>query len=266
MAPERRERILARLAENGTVSVQGLAEELNVTRETIRRDLDQLEETGSVQRVHGGAVPAGSSSRAETSWHERRHRHSAAKQAIAQAALQFVPPAESGSMIVDAGTTTEALADLLAAQALQHGTHGSSRFLLTNAVPIAQKLSDAAAIDVEILGGQVRGLTGAVIGDQALGTLARRRADIAFIGTNGVDATFGLSTPDPAEAAVKSALIRAARRAVLLADSSKLGEASLVQFATLADLSVLITDQAPPPQLQAALDEADVRVIVAEPS
>lgn len=265
LALGRHERILARLAGNGTVSVQDLSEELNVTRETIRRDLDQLEQEGSLRRVHGGAVSADSLSRAETSWHERQHRHSEQKQAIARAALQFVPPAESGSMVFDAGTTTEALADLLAAHTLQQGDRSPSRLLLTNAVPIAQKLSDIDTIDVEVLGGQVRGLTGAVVGDQALTTLARRQADVAFIGTNGVDAAFGLSTPDTAEAAVKSALIGSARRAVLLADSSKLGVASLVQFASLKNISTLITDREPPADLREALEEAEVSLIVAAP-
>lgn len=264
LAPERHERILVRLRDNGTVSVQDLAEGLKVTRETIRRDLDQLETEGALRRIHGGAVPVTSASRTETSWHERQHRHADQKRAIAQVAMEFIPPAQSGSMIFDAGTTTEALADLLVAQTVQQNGHSPSRFLITNAVPIAQKLSDIETIDVEVLGGQVRGLTGAVVGDQALSTLSSRQADIAFIGTNGVDASFGLSTPDTAEAAVKSALIRAARRVVLLADSSKLGKTSLVQFAALRDISTLITDREPTPDLKAALTEAEVSLMVVE--
>lgn len=264
LAPERHDRILARLRSQGTVTVQQIAEELSVTRETVRRDLDQLESSGALRRIHGGAVPASSSSRTETSWRDRRSSRAAQKQAIAEAALDFLPPVGTGSLLMDAGTSTEALADLIAADARDAGPAGS-RVLITNAVPIAQKLSDVDAVDVEILGGQVRGLTGAVVGEQALETLARRQADVAFLGTNGVDAGFGLSTPDVAEAAMKSALIRAARTSVLLADSSKLGRSTLVRFAELKEISVLITDAEPDPGLRDALDAAEVTVVVAVP-
>ncbi|GAB3191649.1 DeoR/GlpR family DNA-binding transcription regulator [Nesterenkonia suensis] len=264
LAPERHERILAHLRVHGTVTVQQIAEDLSVTRETVRRDLDQLESAGSLRRVHGGAVPASPSSRTETSWRDRRSSHAEQKQAIARAALELLPPTDTGSLLMDAGTSTEALADLLAEEARDAETAGT-RVLITNAVPIAQKLSDVAAVDVEILGGQVRGLTGAVVGDQALDTLSRRRADVAYLGTNGVDATFGLSTPDAAEAAMKSAFIQAARTTVLLADSSKLGRSTLVRFAALKEISVLITDAEPDPTLAEALEAAEVEVIVAVP-
>ncbi|MGQ7786083.1 DeoR/GlpR family DNA-binding transcription regulator [Nesterenkonia sp. PF2B19] len=264
LAPERHDRILAHLRTHGTVTVQQIAEDLSVTRETVRRDLDHLENAGALRRVHGGAVPASPSSRTETSWRDRQASRAAQKQAIARAAVDFLPPVGTGSLMMDAGTSTEALADLIAAESRDAGP-AESRVVITNAVPIAQKLSDVTAVDLEILGGQVRGLTGAVVGDRALETLAGRQADVAFIGTNGIDAEFGLSTPDAAEAAMKAALIRAARTSVLLADSSKLGRSTLVRFAQLKEISVLITDAEPDPGLQDALDAADVTVVVAVP-
>lgn len=259
LAPERHERILDRLRRTGTITVQEIAADLAVTRETVRRDLDQLETTGALQRVHGGAVASSAPSRRETSLRQRQSEHSQQKRAIARQALSFVPSSPDASLLLDAGTTTEALAELLGAG--QHGSH--TRFLTTSSVPIAQKLAEVTALDVEVLGGKVRGITGAVVGAQAVATLSRRQADVAFIGTNGVDASFGLSTPDTAEAAVKSALVRASRQVILLADSSKLGQRTLVQFATLQEIDVLITDAAPHPELAHALAEADVRVIVA---
>ncbi|NDK32224.1 DeoR/GlpR family DNA-binding transcription regulator [Nesterenkonia haasae] len=259
LTPERHQSILARL-EDGPVTVQVLADRLHVSKETIRRDLDLLESQGSLHRVHGGAVPAGLVSRTETSLHDRLRRHTAQKQRIAEAARGFLPPADGGSMIFDAGTTTEALADLLAAESQVEGKH---RYLITNAVPIAQKLSTSPGVQVEILGGSVRGVTGAAVGPDTITALQSRRADVAFIGTNGVDATFGLSTPDSSEAAVKSAHICAARHRVLLADSSKLGQTTLVQFAALTDIDVLITDAEPVADLATALAEAEVQVVVA---
>lgn len=264
LAPERHERILTRLRTHATITVQQIAQEFSVTRETVRRDLDQLESAGVLRRVHGGAVSLTSTSRIETSWRDRRLSNSAQKQAIAHAALEFLPPPGTGSIIMDSGTSTEALADLIASES-QTGAPAESRMLITNAVPIAQKLSDLPAIDVEILGGQVRGLTGAVVGDQALDTLSRRQADVAFIGTNGIDVEFGLSTPDAAEAAMKSAFIRAARTSVLLADSSKLDRSALVRFAELKEISMLITDAEPPAPLREALEAAEVTTVVAGP-
>lgn len=89
------------------------------------------------------------------------------------------------------------------------------------------------------------------------------RPDIAFVGANGIHATFGLSTPDPEEAAVKAAFVTSARRVVALADSSKLDAETLVQFATLKDVDTLITDSEPSAELTAALADAGVDVVIA---
>lgn len=274
LPPERHGRILSLLAREGSVSVQQLADSLDVTRETVRRDLDQLESAGELRRIHGGAVASGSTSRTESSLQERLSRHSAQKQDIAAAALHHLPPEDGGSLIIDAGTTTEALADRIAAASNPNTTASAQPdagplprtgdlALLTTAVPIAHKLSSTGALDVEILGGTIRGITGAAVGQETVEALSRRRADVVFLGTNGVSSEFGLSTPDTAEAAVKGALIRAARKRVLLADSSKLGETSLVRFGGLEDLDVLITDAAPQPELAEALEAAEVDVVVA---
>lgn len=268
LPPERYGRILSLLTREGSVSVQQLADSLEVTRETVRRDLDQLESAGSLRRIHGGAVASGSTSRTETSLQERLSRHSAQKQAIAAAAVQHLPPEDGGSVIIDAGTTTESLADRIAAAAASGQPdadllpRAEGLALITTAVPIAHKLSSTGVLDVEILGGTIRGITGAAVGQQTVETLSRRRADVVFLGTNGVCGDFGLSTPDTAEAAVKTALIRAARKRVLLADSSKLGETSLVRFGGLEDLDVLITDAAPQLELAEALEAAEVDVVV----
>lgn len=264
LATERHDRILGRLRRDGTVTVAQIAEDCEVTAETVRRDFDRLARDGVLRRVHGGAIPAATNpahpSRAESSWKERQSRRAPQKRAIAAAALDYLPAAESAGIILDAGSTTEMLADLMLAEASDSHTP-RSRYLLTDAVPIAGKLADVEAFDVETLGGRVRRLTGAVVGDAAVETLRRRRCEVAFIGTNGIDADFGLSTPDPAEAAVKSAMIRAARSVVLLADSSKLDRCSLVSFANLQEVSVLITDADPMPPLRAALETAGVTVI-----
>jgi DeoR family fructose operon transcriptional repressor len=135
--------------------------------------------------------------------------------------------------------------------------------VITHALPIAARLSGEPGIALHFLGGKVRGLTQAAVGQSTVEAARRIRPDIAFIGTNGISAAFGLSTPDPEEAAVKAAFVHSARRIVVLADSSKLDAETLVQFASLKDLDIVITDSNPSPELAAALSDAGVEVVLA---
>ncbi|GAA1991440.1 DeoR/GlpR family DNA-binding transcription regulator [Microbacterium pumilum] len=259
-ATERQDRIAGLLAVEGRVSVVGLAETLDVTTETIRRDLDVLEQRGALRRVHGGAVPARTVSIAEPSITERMTVNSDRKAAIAQRALEVITVGFRGSLVFDAGSTTGAAASLLAERI---ATTGAQLEVVTHAVPVAHTLSLIPDIGLTVLGGQVRGLTAAAVGPATLGALDALRPDVAFIGTNGISAGFGLSTPDPAEGAVKSAIVKAARRVVAMVDSSKFGVESLVRFAALDEIDLLVTDEQPEPALAAALEEADVEVWIA---
>ena len=135
--------------------------------------------------------------------------------------------------------------------------------VITHSLPIASRLSGEPGIALHLLGGKVRGLTQAAVGQSTVEAARRIRPDIAFIGTNGIHAAFGLSTPDPEEAAVKAAFVQSARRIVVLADSSKLDAETLVQFASLKDLDTVITDTQPSRELADALAEAGVEVVVA---
>jgi DeoR family fructose operon transcriptional repressor len=260
-ALERHDSITELLRTEGRVVVAELADRFDVTTETIRRDLDSLEEAGLLQRVHGGAVSSGHTSVAELSLDERQQQQTPGKSAIARAAARLVPPTFVGSIALDAGTTTQAVAAELASWA--PATPGNVLTVITNAVPIASLLQHSPHIDLRLLGGRVRGLTSAAVGTATVEQIASLRPDIAFLGTNGISAGFGLSTPDELEGAVKTAYIRAARRVVAVADATKHGEEALMRFARLDELDTVITDTAPPADLQGALDEADVEVIVA---
>ncbi|HJV97526.1 MAG TPA: DeoR/GlpR family DNA-binding transcription regulator [Arthrobacter sp.] len=265
-AEERQQKIAELVAGSGRVSVTLLAERFRITTETVRRDLATLENAGTVRRVHGGAVAADRFSTTEESIKERAIQRPDQKLRIAQAALKFIPQSSSGSILIDGGSTTEVLADLLSRRtAVEPSTADPAAELvvITHAVPIAAKLSSTAGIALQILGGRVRGLTQAAVGQATVEAAQRMRPDIAFIGTNGIHAVFGLSTPDPEEAAVKAAFVRSARRIVVLADSSKLDAETLVQFASLKDLDTLITDSEPSPELTAALADAGVDVVIA---
>ncbi|MBD8703749.1 DeoR/GlpR family DNA-binding transcription regulator [Frigoribacterium sp. CFBP 13712] len=260
-ATERYESIADDLRTVGRVSVADLAVRFDVTPETVRRDLDQLEQSGLLQRVHGGAVAAGRSSIRELSLSEREGQHSPEKTAVASAAARLVPATFTGSIAIDAGTTTAAVAAQLATWV--PAETGTVLTVITNAVPIAALLQHSPHIELHLLGGRVRGLTSAAVGTTTVEQIQALRPDIVFVGANGVSAGFGLSTPDEFEGAVKAAYVRAGRRIVAVIDRTKHGEEALVRFARLPEIDTVVTDAAPAPDLADALAEADVEVIVA---
>lgn len=259
-ATERQNRIADGIAARGRVSVVELSGDFGVTTETIRRDLAALEGAGVLRRVHGGAIAPARASLVEPSLVERSATSGAAKSAIAARALDAIGTGYRGSVMIDAGSTTGLMAQLMPA----HVRHTDSLVdVVTHAIPIAHTLSDVAGIGLSVVGGQVRGLTAAAVGPSTVRVLEGLRPDLAFIGVNGLSADFGLSTPDPGEAAVKSAIVRAARRVIVLADASKFGTESLVRFGLLDDIDILVTDEAPDAALTRALDEAQVEVWLA---
>ncbi|MEJ1155722.1 DeoR/GlpR family DNA-binding transcription regulator [Microbacterium marmarense] len=254
-ATKRQEQIGQLLEDDGSVSVVELAARFDVTTETIRRDLDQLESAGTLRRVHGGAVAIDRVSTAEPTLGERRDRHSGAKLAIGRRAADAVSDGFRGSVFFDAGTTTAAVAAQLAPRLATPSVE-----VVTHAISLAYEMSTAPSAALTLIGGRVRGVTGAAVGADTVRSIESLRPDIAFIGTNGISAGFGLSTPDPDEAAVKRAIVRAARRVVVVADRDKLDVELLVGFAGLQDIDVLVTDAVPSAALAQALTDADVEV------
>lgn len=265
-AEERQQLIVGLITASGRASVTDLAERFSITTETVRRDLAALEAAGSVRRVHGGAVSPDRFSTNEESILVRTDQRQPEKTRIAEAALALIPQNGTGSILIDAGSTTESLAELLAARtaaATSISGPAAELVVITHSLPIAARLSAEPGIALHLLGGKVRGLTQAAVGQSTVEAARRIRPDIAFIGTNGIHAAFGLSTPDPEEAAVKAAFVQSARRIVVLADASKLDAETLVQFASLKDLDTLITDTKPSQDLADALADAGVEVVVA---
>lgn len=257
-ATERHEQIELLLAAQGRVSVVDLAERFEVTTETIRRDLDHLESSGVLRRVHGGAVGRERASTREPSLAERVDHHGGAKAAIGRRALDVLGADFTGSVFLDAGTTTAAVASALIPRL------PSTRIeVVTHSLALGHTLAGVPGASLSLLGGRVRGLTAAAVGADTVRAIGALRPDVAFIGTNGVSANFGLSTPDPDEAAVKRAIVESARRVVVVADAEKLGAELLVGFASLSDVDVLVTDAAPDAELAAALADADVEVWLA---
>jgi DeoR family fructose operon transcriptional repressor len=249
-ADERQAEVLRLLGVEQRVESARLAELFGVSAESVRKDLAQLEARGLLRRVHGGAVP-GRPRRDEPDVATRTER-AEQKLAIARHALRFVP--DGGTILLDAGTTTLRLAELLPAD--------RELVAYTNAVPVLSALLQRGIAAVS-LGGRVRPPTMAAVGPLTMDALAGINVDVAFLGTNGLSFDRGLTTPDADEAAVKHAMLLAARQRVFLVDASKFGSESLSRHATLADVDVLVTDDAITDEQRALFLAADVTVEVA---
>ena len=229
-ADQRKNHILDRLLSNGRVDATEVAESLGVTGETIRKDLIALERQGILRRVHGGAVPV--QSLAFEPGVETRTEYSTEKTRIAQAALAHLP--NEGSVLIDAGSTTAKLVEMFP------GDHELTVY--TNTIPLAISLLTRPRLTVFTLGGRLRNKTFAEVGDWTVRALAEINVDVAFLGTNGISMARGLTTPDPAEAAVKRLMLGCAAKRVLLADHSKFGVVKGTKHGDLDDIDVLISD------------------------
>ncbi|MDC7120666.1 DeoR/GlpR family DNA-binding transcription regulator [Cellulomonas fimi] len=249
-APERHQQILARARAEGRVDVTALADELDVTPETIRRDLTALERHGLLRRVHGGAIPVERLG-FEPGIADREGVLAGEKERIAKAALDELP--DGGAVIFDAGTTTVRLAELLPTD--------RELTVVTHALPVATVLATRPGITLHLVGGTVRGRTLAAVGTWAVRALADIHADVAFVGTNGLSVEHGLTTPDLAEAAVKRALVTNARRTVVLADHTKLGRVDFAHVVPLSAVDTLVTDTGAEPELVDEIEAAGTRVV-----
>ena len=251
-AEERQGEIARQARQDGRVDVGELAVAFSVSLETVRRDLTALERSGVLRRVHGGAIPA-ERLRHEPALSVRAASHTQEKRRIAQAALAELEGAST--VLLDAGTTTAQLAELLPA--------GRDLIVVTNGLPIAMALVARGDLAVHLLGGRVRQRTLATVDHVALAELADISVDVAFLGTNGISVARGFTTADPAEAAVKRAMVASARRAVVLADASKVGDDQFARFAALGEVEKLIMDSAVDPRLAADLEAAGPTVVLA---
>jgi DeoR family transcriptional regulator of aga operon/DeoR family fructose operon transcriptional repressor len=249
----RRQQILNLLEETGSLDVGDLADRFAVSVVTIRKDLDDLEREGLLQRTFGGAVFS-HRSRFNRSFLERASQHLPEKLAIAAAALEYIK--EGDTIILDAGTTTLALAQVLK-------THVKSAFIITCSVPVALEVS-SAGYDILLLGGMVRNKSLALLGRETLWMLDRYRADKAFLGSSGFTIEKGHTTPNPEDAQVKEAIMRVSREKYVLVDSSKFGDQCLTRFANLRDIDLTITDSRLPKAKIKALEAAGANLRIVD--
>jgi DeoR family fructose operon transcriptional repressor len=251
-AEERQQQIAALARSQGRVDVASLAVDFDVTTETIRRDLTALERHGVLRRVHGGAIPVERLG-FEPEFAARDASMTAEKERIAKAALAEVPM--QGAILIDAGTTTLRLAEALPVD--------RELTVVTNALPVAMTLAIRPNITLLTIGGRVRARTLAAVDAWAQQALGELHVDVAFIGTNGISVERGLTTPDPAESAVKKAMIASARRVVVLADHTKFTQDHLARFGSLSEVDTVITDTALDRTLADEMNAAGPRVVQA---
>lgn len=258
---ERLNAVLDLLAATGQVDVEQIVQTLGVSAATARRDLDSLASRQLLTRTRGGAV--GQSVAYDLPLRYKREQHEPQKLRIAQAASALV---HRGDVIgLCGGTTSTAIASTLSARAdLSEPSPHPTLTVVTNAINIAAQLVMRPQIKTVVTGGVVHARSYELVGPYSDIVLAQITLDIAFVGVNGIDPVLGATVHDEREAGVNSLMGARASRAVIVADSSKIGRTA---FATLTGgrevFGTLITDDGITEQQHAALTEHGFEVIVA---
>ncbi len=250
---ERWRAILNILSTHGKIRVNELAEEMNVSEATVRRDLEAMQGQGLLQRTHGGAMLTTQPTALEISFDESQTRLLTEKTSIGKEAAKLVNPGES--IIIESGSTTLEFAKFL--------IDISPLTVLTNSLAIARELSVNKDIDIMVLGGTLRRQSASLVGPWVADILKHVRVDKAFLGVNGISTGFGLSAPNPFTAESRKAMMSAARQTIALADHNKLGVENLYFVAKLDELDILITDSGASPENIENIITAGVEVIQA---
>lgn len=229
MLPKQRKReIVDVVSEENGQTVTELADELGVSEATIRRDLQDLESDGLIERSHGGAIPI-SSVAEERTYSQKQVQNLEAKRAIGERAAEEIR--EGQVVFFDSGTTTIEVAK----------AGPDAEFIAaTNSPLIAMELGERG--DVKLTGGTLRKQTWALVGPTGEQFLERTNFDTVFLGTNAIHPDAGLTTPNEDEARMKSLMVEKSQRVVLISDGSKLGRRSFVHFADLEAIDVFVTD------------------------
>lgn len=248
LTTQRKQKILAILKREGQVVAKDVAEAMDVSEDTIRRDLRELAQEGRLQRVHGGALP---SSPAVADFAGREQLTTDGKVAIGKAAAAMIRAGQV--VILDGGTT--------ARQVARHIPQELKATVVTHSPTIALELVSHPEIEVILIGGKLFKHSVVAVGAQAIEAIGQIRADTYFMGVTGVHPKTGLTTGDYEEAAVKRALSHAAAETFVLASSEKLGAASPYAVIPLSEVSGIITEKAADKGLTKAYEKMGIAVI-----
>ncbi len=235
-----------------SVQVNELSEMFDVSLATVRRDLKQIEEQGSIRRVHGGAVYIGDQT--EPPALQRKSTYPAIKKRIGEAAAALVRDSET--IIITSGTTTEAMVPYLATK--------TNLTVITNAINVAAELTRHPEINVIVLGGWLRHSEFSLLGHLTEQALQDLRPDKIFHGTFGINVEDGLTGSYMQEAQTDRAMIKAAGELIVLADHSKFAQVGSVRLASIEAVTTVVTDCQTPRADRAALEERGINVICVE--
>lgn len=235
-AEERKVEILQLIESGKPVKVGDLSQRFEVSESTIRRDLQELENSRLIQRTHGGAISVQSSF--EMSYQEKEIHFYEEKQKIAKAAAELVKDGET--VFLDTGTTTLQIASALRGKAIT---------VATNSMDIAQVFADDPKVEVVLLGGTLRKSIRSLVGYLTNEMLSLLHFDKVFLAANAVDPEQGVTTPNLAEAETKRHMVRAGKEVILVVDHSKIWEKAMCKICSLEEINLLLTDD--------GLDEAE---------
>ena len=237
LTEERRQVILGQLDRDGKVVVAELSASLDVSLDTVRRDLQELAEAGRVRRVHGGALPAAVGSRP---YAVRREQAPAAKAAIARATAGLLRDGQV--ILLDAGTTTLAVA--------RHLPPDLQATVITNSPPIAVALAEHPSVEVTVLGGTLDKEAHALVGAATVEALQSVRADVLILGVCSLHPEIGITVLDLEESYVKRAMIANAAEVVAVSSAEKLGSAGTFVVGSVHELTHLVTESSPDVDLE----------------
>jgi DeoR/GlpR family transcriptional regulator of sugar metabolism len=253
IAVQRRQKIKEKLFHQRSVKVSDLVKEFNVSEETIRRDLNQLEREGLIQKNYGGAILVEEiENGAIPPVQQRKFQYYDEKNAIGQKAAELVQ--EDQIIILDSGSTIWCMA--------HHLKYTSGLTVVTNGINIAEECSHNEETSIFLLGGKLVKRSMSVVGPQAQLELHKYNAHYVFLGTSGVTLRKGFTSSDIYEAEMKQAMVTAGQKVVILADHSKFQRQALVSFSSFKDVDMVITSDLTDPDLVRELESLGVQVIV----
>lgn len=249
---QRRQQILQLLVQHGTVQVADLVERFDVSSVTIRADLSQIESQGLATRTHGGATLLRTPP-LEQDIRQKDTLNLPLKEAIGAQAARLVKPGDN--IIIDSGSTTMTLA--------RHLRGHRDVTVMTNGLNIAWELANAPGVNLLLTGGQLRKESLSFQGSQAEASLTSYSFDTLFLGVDGLDLQFGLTTHNEGEASLNHRMVERARKIVVLTDASKFGLVGLHRIARLDQVHAVITDQGISNEYRDGLQRLNIETIVA---
>lgn len=252
MLNPRQQTLLECVRKHITISVEELAQQLDVTTQTVRRDVKAMVDAKLLARYHGGVGLLSSTENID--YPQRQVMNADAKRRIGRAVAARVP--DGCSLILNLGTTTEEVAQALHRHKNLH--------VVTNNLNVANMLASNAESEVIVAGGVVRARDRGIVGEATIDFIRQFKVDIGIIGISSIELDGVLRDFDAREVKVAQTIIEQSRQVWLVADSSKFGRQALVKMAHLSQIDVLFTDAAPPPELAKLLAETDVEVVLAK--